>query len=161
MKSTLFAAVLVLTAAPAFAGDVSVSIGINEPGFYGQITLGDYPRPSLVYAEPMIIERGPAYMEVEPIYLHVPPGHERHWRQHCAEYHACGRRVYFVQDQWYRSEYARRSEHRRDDRRDERRDDRHDERRQDDRDHDHGHDKGHGHGRDKGRDDDRRDDRDH
>jgi hypothetical protein len=154
-----FLVVALLLSTPAFAGDVSVSIGINEPGFYGQISIGDYPRPSLVYAQPVIIERAPAYYDAEPIYLHVPPGHEKHWRQHCAEYHACGRRVYFVQDHWYRNESVRRQEHRedrREDRRDERRDDRRDERRNE-RHEDHG--KAHGRGRD---DHERgRDDRDH
>jgi len=164
LKSTLFAAALLLTGLPAMAGDVSVSIGINQPGFYGQITLGDYPRPEIIYAQPMIIERAPSYMVDEPLYLHVPPGHEKHWRQHCAEYHACARRVYFVQDQWYRNEYARRGEHReerREDRRDDRRDDHRNERRHDARDHDKGDNNGRGHDRDKGRAEDRRDDRDH
>jgi len=161
----ILAAALMFSAMPAFAGDVSVSIGVNQPGFYGQITLGDYPRPAVIYAQPMIIERVPGYVEAEPLYLHVPPGHEKHWRQHCGEYHACGRRVFFVQDQWYRNDYVRRSE-RRDDRHDERRDDR---RYDDAREHDRG--RGHGHDearRDDHRDkhgdkrgDERRDDRDH
>lgn len=164
MKAPFLIAALLLSGS-AFAGDVSVSIGINEPGFYGQINIGDFPRPPLIYAEPVVIERVPAYYSAEPLYLHVPPGHEKHWRQHCAEYHACNRRVYFVEDHWYRNEYARRHERRedrRDDRRDERRDDRRDERR--DERHDDRHDNhGHGHEHDRGRDDhDRgRDDRDH
>jgi hypothetical protein len=161
LKSTVLATALMLFAVPAFAGDVSVSIGVNQPGFYGQITLGDYPRPALIYAQPVIIERAPRYVDVEPLYLHVPPGHERHWRQHCGEYHACGRRVFFVQDQWYRNDYARRSE-RRDDRHDDRRDDRRDERRHDEsRDHPHGHGRGHDEDRGGDRRDGRRDDRDH
>ncbi len=139
MKIPLIAATLMVMSAPAFAGDLSVSIGVNEPGFYGQINIGDYPRPSVVYAQPMIIERGPRYVEAEPMYLHVPPGHEKHWKQHCAEYQACGRRVYFVQDGWYRNEYARRHEGRGQERREDRRDD---------RGHGKGHDKGHGHGHD-------------
>ena len=128
MKIPMIAATLLAVSAPAFAGDVSVSIGINQPGFYGQINIGDYPRPAVVYAQPVVIERGPGYAEAEPIYLHVPPGHERHWKQHCAEYHACGRRVFFVKDYWYRGEYARRHGQ-----------ERHEERRDE-------HDHGHGHG---------------
>ena len=27
----------------------------------------------------------------------------RHWRKHCARYDACGRPVYFVQEDWYRN----------------------------------------------------------
>jgi len=48
-----------------------------------------------------------------PIYLHVPPGHARHWARHCAQYNACGRPVYFVQDRWYNQVYVPhyRSEH--------------------------------------------------
>jgi len=94
----------------------------------------------------------------EPIYLRVPPGHAKQWKRYCQRYRACGRPVYFVQEDWYRHEYApryrerhlhrhdRRDERfeRRDDRRDDRRDRREDrhERRHDDHDH------GHGRGRD-------------
>ena len=42
----------------------------------------------------------------QPIYLHVPPGHEKKWRKHCREYDACGRPVYFVQDNWYNDVYV-------------------------------------------------------
>jgi hypothetical protein len=35
-------------------------------------------------------------------YQQVPPGHARNWRKHCREYNACGERVYFVQNDWYR-----------------------------------------------------------
>ena len=93
-------------AAPAFAGDVAVSIRVGEPGFYGQIDLGNLPRPQVVYARPVVIERVPEYVDVAPIYLHVPPGHEKHWRKHCREYDACGRPVYFVRHDWYDNEYV-------------------------------------------------------
>ena len=38
---------------------------------------------------------------VQPLYLHVPPGHAKHWRKHCHEYHACNRPVYFVRSAEY------------------------------------------------------------
>jgi hypothetical protein len=41
-----------------------------------------------------------------PIYLHVPPGHYKHWHKHCHEYGACGRQVYFVQNDWYEHTYV-------------------------------------------------------
>ncbi|UUZ54881.1 hypothetical protein LP419_02460 [Massilia sp. H-1] len=40
--------------------EVGVSINIGQPGFYGQIELGDFRAPPVVYAEPIIIERSPA-----------------------------------------------------------------------------------------------------
>ena len=113
MKQFLMTAALAAVASPAFADNVSVSIGINQPGLYGQITIGDAPQPPpVIYARPVVIAMAPEYVNEAPIYLHVPPGHEKHWSKHCAEYHACGRRVFFVQHDWYRNEYAPR--HRRD-----------------------------------------------
>lgn len=118
---------------PALAADVGVSVSIGQPGFYGQIDIGGYPPPQLIYRQPRIIERVP--MSRPPIYLRVPPGHAKHWSKNCRKYNACGERVYFVQDNWYNREYVPRYQEqhrdRRDARRDERRDDRRDGRRDD------------------------------
>ncbi len=95
----------------AFAGDVAVSISVGQPGFYGQINIGNIPQPPLVYAQPMVVQPAPEFVAAPPIYLHVPPGHEKHWSKHCAQYHACGRRVYFVRDDWYNNEYVPRYRH--------------------------------------------------
>lgn len=103
----LFAATLMGLAgytAPALAQDVGVSVSIGQPGFYGRIEMGDYPRPRLIYAEPRIIER--VTVVQEPVYLHVPPGHAKKWSKHCHRYNACGQQVYFVQDDWYNSVYV-------------------------------------------------------
>lgn len=100
----LFIAAALATTAQVHAADVGVSISIGQPGFYGQIDIGGYPAPRLFYPEPMIIERGPVYRP--PVYLHVPPGHAKNWRKYCGDYHACGERVYFVQDNWYQNEYV-------------------------------------------------------
>ncbi len=136
---------------PALAADVGVSINIGQPGFYGQLDIGDYPPPQVIYRQPVIIER--SYDERPPVYLRVPPGHAKHWRKHCGEYNACGERVYFVRDDWYNHEYVpryqeqhrehheERREERGDDHRGEHENDRHGD--DDDRDHDHGH--GHDH----------------
>ena len=91
MKRLLFAAIAAFVAAPAFAGDVSASIGISQPGFYGQINIGEFPRPAVIYAQPVWIQPPPRVVYVQPIYLRVPPGHEKHWSKHCARYGACGR----------------------------------------------------------------------
>lgn len=87
--------------------EVGVSVSIGQPGFYGQLDIGDYyPRPQLVYAEPRVVYVEPAYRYAQPIYLRVPPGHIQHWDRNCRGYGACGRPVYFVQDTWYSNVYA-------------------------------------------------------
>lgn len=111
MKRIVLAALMTAATVPAFAGDGNASIGISQPGFYGQINIGDFPRPRVIYAQPMIIHAPPRYMRVEPMYLHVPPGHEKHWSKHCATYGACGRPVYFVREDWYQNEYVPRQHH--------------------------------------------------
>ena len=138
MKKALFAALLGVCTVPAFAGDIGVSISVGQPGFYGQIEIGNTPRPPVVYAQPVVVARAPEYVAAEPIYLHVPPGHEKHWNKHCGEYHACGRPVYFVRDDWYNNEYVPRHRDHVDD------------------DHGHGnvHHKDHDHGKGRGHDDD-------
>ena len=91
-------------AAPALAADVGVSISVGQPGFYGQIDIGNAPRPRVIYAEPRIIEH--VTIVREPVYMHVPPGHAKHWDKHCHKYNACGQRVYFVNDSWYNTVYV-------------------------------------------------------
>ncbi len=112
MKRLLLVALLSTTAVAANAADVGVSISIGQPGFYGQIDIGNYPRPVVVNPQPVIIQRGVTV--VPPIYLRVPPGHIKHWKRYCHHYHACNRRVYFVQEKWYNNVYAPRyrAEHR-------------------------------------------------
>ncbi|MBT9589388.1 MAG: hypothetical protein IV089_00455 [Thiobacillus sp.] len=143
MKRLLIAAALTIAAAsPALAADVGVSISIGDPGFYGRIDIGDYPRPRLVYSEPRVIYREAAR---EPIYLHVPPGPAKNWRKHCGKYDACGERVYFVQDSWYNQVYVPRYQERHDDRRSNRHEERRDKPQKDRNDsHGHGHDRNNG-----------------
>lgn len=132
---------------------VGVSIGINQPGVYGRIDIGNLPAPALVLPQPVLIAPPRVVVERQPIYLYVPPVHQREWRVYCGRYNACGQPVYFVQDQWVRERYAeqhpdwdhgRHKGHKGHERREDRRDDRHE-----DEGHDHGkgHGKGHGHDR--------------
>ena len=137
MKKILCTVLLGACIAPAFAADVGVSISIGQPGFYGQIDIGNMPQPQLIYSQPVVIQRSPQFVASPPIYLHVPPGHEKHWTKHCAQYNACGRRVYFVRDDWYNKEYVPRYRHG-----------------DGDRGGGHGNGNGHGHGRDKNHDHD-------
>ncbi|MGC3980900.1 MAG: hypothetical protein QM808_06565 [Steroidobacteraceae bacterium] len=131
----------------ANAADVGVSISIGQPGFYGQLDIGSFPRPSLIYAQPVIISRPPGVV-LAPVYLHVPPGHAKNWKRYCGRYDACGRPVYFVQDRWYNEvyvpEYRRVNYNGRDDRG-----------RNDHDDHDGDHDRGNGRGNGKGKGRDR------
>ena len=110
MNSMQVAALLMIVSAPVTATDVGVSLSIGQPGFYGQIDIGDYPPPQLIYRQPMMVER--VVIERPPIYLRVPPGHAKNWRKHCREYNACGERVYFVQNNWYQREYVPRYQQR-------------------------------------------------
>jgi len=103
-SATLLGAASALLAPPAAAADVGVSISVGEPGFYGRIDIGGYPPPTVIYPQPVVV--APAPMPGPPIYLRVPPGYAKHWSRHCHEYNACGERVYFVRDNWYRNEYA-------------------------------------------------------
>ncbi|HZP12267.1 MAG TPA: hypothetical protein VFB36_07585 [Nevskiaceae bacterium] len=146
MKRQLFALLLATVASPAIA-QVSASITIGDPHFYGTINIGDVPEPpQLIYREPVVVEH--VHVVEQPVYLHVPPGHAKHWSKHCAAYHACGRPVYFVKDEWYENVYAPayREKHG------------HGHHHGDDHDQGehhgwgHGHDEGHGHGKHKDKD---------
>jgi hypothetical protein len=106
MKNILFVVLFGAGATLVSAADVGVSISVGQPGFYGQIDIGNFPQPRVVYAQPVIMQRSPEVIAVAPIYLHVPPGHEKHWSKHCAQYNACGRPVYFVRDDWYNAVYV-------------------------------------------------------
>lgn len=103
----LTALLAVSTVTSAQAADVGVSISIGQPGFYGQLDIGDYyPRPQVLYAQPRVIYVEPAYQYAQPVYLRVPPGQARRWSNYCGRYNACGRPVYFVQNTWYQNVYA-------------------------------------------------------
>lgn len=104
MKRFLSIVCFALVASPVFAADVGISISLGQPGFYGQIDIGDYPAPRLVYVEPRIVEQ--VVVVQQPIYLRVQPIEIQHWDQHCHQYQACGRPVYFVDDGWYDEVYV-------------------------------------------------------
>ena len=106
MNRLLIAAALALAASPAIATDVSVSITMGQPGYYGRVDIGGFPPPPLIYAEPVIIQSVPVGVVRQPAYLHVPPGHAKDWGKHCRKYGACGQPVYFVQNRWYSDTYV-------------------------------------------------------
>jgi len=107
MKKLLLWLALAGCSLPAAAGDIGVSIGVNQPGFYGRIDIGSVSAPPvLIYPQPVVIAPPPTVVVQKPIYMHVPPGHAKNWRKHCARYDACGRPVYFVQEDWYERHYG-------------------------------------------------------
>jgi hypothetical protein len=124
-------ALTVLTVAFVVAGaaeaqtQVGVSIGINQPGVYGRIDIGNYPPPAVILPQPVVIAPSPVAIHQRPIYLYVPPAHQHDWGRYCSSYRACGQPVYFVREDWVRERY--------------------------DEEHRHGKDKGKGHGNDKGK----------
>lgn len=102
----LMGAVAALAALPAAAQtSVGVSIGINQPGVYGRIDIGNFPPPPVIYTQPVVIAPTPVAVYQRPVYLYVPPGHQKNWGKHCSRYAACGQPVYFVQERWVVERY--------------------------------------------------------
>lgn len=106
MKRLLMVIAVLLAAVTAHAADVGVSVSVGQPGFYGRIDIGDFPRPQVIYPRTVIVAPPQRVVVQEPLYLHVPPGHEKHWNKHCYKYNACDRRVYFVKEKWYNNVYV-------------------------------------------------------
>jgi hypothetical protein len=108
MRLTGFIAAGLLAAATAAqAGtNVGVSIGINQPGVYGRIDIGNVPQPALIVTHPVVIAPSPVAVYQRPIYMVVPPGHQRNWSRHCHAYGACAQPVYFVKESWAREHRA-------------------------------------------------------
>ena len=102
LKSLGLCVALSATMGSVFGADVGVSVAISQPGVYGRIDIGRVAvAPVLVYAQPVVVA-GPVARVQRPIYLYVPPGHQKHWAKHCAQYGACNQPVYFVQESWVR-----------------------------------------------------------
>jgi len=104
--------VLIGLAAPTFAQtSVGVSVGINQPGVYGRVDIGNLPPPPVILPQPVIITPAPVAVHRAPVYLYVPPGHQKKWAKHCGQYNACGQPVYFVQESWVRERYEKEHGH--------------------------------------------------
>ena len=85
----------------------NVSIGINQPGVYGRVTIGEaIPQQAWVYQQPMVITPLQYNVQRQPIYLYVPNVHSSNWGQYCNRYNACAQPVVFVQDRWVRDRHA-------------------------------------------------------
>ena len=106
MKNTFAALALIGAAcvAPAQAADLGVSIVIGQPGYYGQLDIGRFASPQVIYRQPVVVQR--RHWSPAPVYVRVPKHHHKNWNRYCDRYDACARPVYFVQDDWYRNVYA-------------------------------------------------------
>jgi hypothetical protein len=98
------AAVSITFNTTAVAADIGVSINLGQPNFYGRLDPSGYPQPRVIYRQPKAIQQVP--MNQPPVYMRVPPSQAKNWRKHCNRYNACGERVLFVQDNWYKRDYA-------------------------------------------------------
>ena len=103
MKKTFTLAIGALMALSAYSS-VSLAADAGQPGYYGRIDVSNGPRPKLIYAKPVMIQG--KKVNQEPVYLHVRPGQARNWKDHCKQYEACGKRVYFVNHKWYETTYV-------------------------------------------------------
>jgi len=91
---------------PAHAAtNIGVSIGINAPGQYGRIDIDNYPQPVLVSPQPIIYAPSPIAAYQRPVYLYVPQAQQANWGRYCGGYRACGQPVYFVHENWVRTQY--------------------------------------------------------
>lgn len=93
------AALLLCGATSAMAAEPYVSAtveGVLAPGVYGRINIGNNPPPPVVNTAPVVIVNQSVAARRPPVYVYAPPGHIKHWRRHCARYHACNQPVYFV-----------------------------------------------------------------
>ncbi len=105
MNKLLAVALLSVAAIGSAAAQVNVSVGINQPGVYGRINIGDVPRPALVRSEPVIIRAPRQAVQAAPVYLYVPTVQQQSWSRYCGRYNACGQPVYFVRDDYVRERY--------------------------------------------------------
>jgi hypothetical protein len=85
----------------------NITIGINQPGVYGRVNLGEpIPQQAWVYQEPMVIAPMQYGMQRQPIYMYVPVAHSGNWGRYCNYYNACAQPVIFVQDRWVRDRHS-------------------------------------------------------
>lgn len=97
--------------APAAEAQVSITLQLGQPSYYGPISTGYGIRPPVYSSRPVIVTppRGRqrwSQASGQTVYLRVPPNQARDWRRYCGRYQACNRPVYFVRDAWYRNVYA-------------------------------------------------------
>lgn len=97
LTGTALGLVTVACAAQASADYRNVTAGGTlRPGVYGRIVVKGPVPPPVIYPQPVIANEALVPAKVTPVYLYVPPGQVRKWKQHCAQWSACGQPVLFV-----------------------------------------------------------------
>lgn len=96
--------------APAQA-QTSLNLQLGQPGYYGQISIGNLAPPPVYGRGPVIVKPSKEsdrwrQTSLQPIYLRVPLNQSRNWSRYCSLYRACNVPVQFVRDDWYRNVYA-------------------------------------------------------
>jgi hypothetical protein len=95
----------ILTLAVSLTVASGVRAADTDPGIYGRIDTGRFPKPLVINHKPVLLDRAARSRSAKPIYLHVRPGDEWHWNAHCKTYAACGAPVYFVTESWFMNVY--------------------------------------------------------
>jgi hypothetical protein len=98
-----------LAAAPAHAGDVYWSIGVQGPGVSTHVSNARpvvvYPAPHVVYAPPPVVYAPrPVYVQPAPVVVVPRHGHHHNWHKHSyrhghGHHHGHGRHV--RHDRWH------------------------------------------------------------
>jgi hypothetical protein len=90
----------------------SLTLQLGQPGYVGQINLGNQGPPPVYGYRPVIVRPSSqqrhrwTQASSQPVYLRVPPNQIRDWGRYCGLYQACHVPVQFVRDDWYRNVYA-------------------------------------------------------
>jgi len=83
MRYFLLVVLIAITPTSAIANDYGVLINVGQPGFYGQINLGNnYPRSQLIYSESFSVREARANI----------------WQQHCHRNQTCTQSENFYND---------------------------------------------------------------
>jgi hypothetical protein len=107
MRSTALLA-LVLSAnawlCTAGAVEVGVSVEMSQPGVYGRVDIGRFPRAVLLPPPQVVVVQRPRPVVYEDVYVWAPPGRQRRWHRHEKRYDDdCAERERFVHQASYRS----------------------------------------------------------
>jgi hypothetical protein len=89
----------------------SLTLQLGQPGYYGQISIGNLAPPPVYDRRPVIVRPPTSRYRwnqnaLQPVYLRVPRNQARDWRRYCGRYQACNVPVYFVREEWYRNVYS-------------------------------------------------------
>lgn len=94
-----FIALAALALASLGASAQSITIGVDQPGMFGSITIHDDEDVRVYNSNPVAVHS--TRSRLAPLYIRAPREHRLNWATYCVHYNACYREVYFVSDTWY------------------------------------------------------------